>query len=159
MQGESDEDRRIFAYRLGGAERRADPLAMLRRIRQAQRDLGFGLNEAQKVIGRVEEARDLGVDLPVEMVDGYYEALGQVAAISRSAFGAADAESDPLGWTEGEALAALSDFFEWMRGTREDFTSTPSPATSTGPGSSQDPPAAASPTAPSSGSGSTATGS
>lgn len=151
----ADQQRRIYRYEVGGVERRADPLATLRRIRAAQREVGADLNEAQKAVVKIEEGQAQGVEFPSEMIDHYYDSLGQIAEIGRIAFRVPPAEQDEGGWTDAEALAALSDFFAWTRETREDFTSTPSPAASTASDStgSATGPAAASLTGPSSASG------
>lgn len=155
-----EEERRIYRYSAGGREMRADPLAAMRRIRQAARDRGVDLEHEEKTVRAMVEAGRVGAELPGDMVDAYYEALGRIAAVARDAFGVPDAEADPGGWTEAEALDALYGFLGWMKDLREGFTTTPSSADSPTSAStaSEAGPAAACPTGPSSGCGSTATG-
>lgn len=154
-----EEERQIYRFSAGGDARRADPLALMRRLRKASRDQGVDLEHEEKTVRAMVEAGRVGAELPGDMVDAYYEALGRIASVARAAFGVPDAESDPAGWTESEALDALYGFLGWMRGVREDFTTTPSSADSPTSASidSEAGPAAACPTGPSSDCGSTAT--
>lgn len=153
----SQEERGIYRYKVAGSDRVADPIALMRRVHKAQRDLGINLENAQKNVRVLSEAGD-EVQLGPDMMAGYYEALGEIAAVALAAFGLKSIEDDEeAGVTESEALDLLYAFFRWMNGTREDFPNTPSSPTSTesDPTDSGDPTAAASPTGPSLDSGPT----
>jgi hypothetical protein len=154
----TETERRIYRYRVGADERRADPIALVRRIHHAQRELQVDIIEASREIAKLHEAQDQGVELTPHMSGMLYDAMHEIARVALHAFGVPSAEEDEAGWTESEAMAAFNDFYAWMAAVREDFPNTPSSAVSpTSDSTGSDPEAAASPTAPSSASGPTPT--
>jgi hypothetical protein len=123
----TEQERFIFSYRDGGEERFADPMALWRAFRRAQRDLGVDYGELVRE-GRSLQDTDLSDDALAERMD---RAIEQMADIGRAVFGKPKLAEDGSGWTDAEALANLDKFLIWQDDLQGKAGTSPSSSTST----------------------------
>jgi hypothetical protein len=123
----TEKERFIFSYRDRGEEKFADPMALWRAFRRAQRDLGVDYGELVRE-GRSLQDTDLSDQALAERMD---RAIEQMADIGRAVFGKAKLSEDGSGWTDAEALASLDQFLIWQDNLQGKAETSPSSSTST----------------------------
>lgn len=115
-------DRQIFVATIGPHQVQADPDPMLRRFRKALQGHDLGILYARASGQRHAKDLDQG-PVPDDECDAAAE---QLVGIAQSTLGVTSYDRDPgKGWTEGELLAGLSAFLEFITAKKEPGASLP----------------------------------
>jgi len=126
----SERERNIFTLKLGGAEKKFDPLKLARHYHQAVMETG-GI-EALKRHGSVYYSKPETSD---QWVSNWHEAAASLAKIGRQMFGLTEWNDDsPDGVTDEEAIKCMEQYLEYSQKKEQGVENSPTVSTDSAPG-------------------------